>query len=34
MAASRLFDDVTDELPAPLALAPRDLAGLVEELAP
>src|SRR5215218_9766416 len=32
--ATRVFvDDVTDELPAPVALAPRDLAGLAEELA-
>src|SRR5215218_6733624 len=31
--ATRVFvDDVTDELPAPVALAPRDLAGLAEEL--
>ncbi len=33
MATQVFVDDVTDELPAPVALAPRDLAGLAEELA-
>src|SRR3954452_15375815 len=33
MAASRLFADVSDELPAPLALMPQDVVGVVEELA-
>ncbi len=33
MATQVFVDDVTGELPAPVALAPRDLAGLAEELA-
>jgi len=33
MATQVFVDDVTDELPAPLALSPRDLVGLAEELA-
>ena len=32
-AASMLFDDLTGELPAPVALVPQDLAGVTEELA-
>jgi SRSO17 transposase len=33
MAATTPFGDVIDELPAPLALTPQDLAGVAEELA-
>src|SRR4051794_4896165 len=33
MSTARVFDDLTDALPTPLALTPQDLAGVVEELA-
>lgn len=33
MSTARVFDDLTDALPTPLARTPQDLAGVVEELA-
>ena len=32
MAATRPFDDVSDQFPVPLALTPQDLTGVAEEL--